>query len=462
MNRAIRLELVKPLSERWEDVGPTMNMLASATPKLLNAAMDARIAIDIAGRDAVKDKVAPEAKAASSEGLSYQAVLKAADRLRVWGAKEKNFYSKLEVPGAMASAISRVASKAFCKRKQTRPYFESKLILVRGDSFSLKEDDEGVTIKVKLRTKGAVIFAVASSCGVHHGTLQKILSGEFPIGDCKIVKVKKKWYAIISYECQPQPNPGLDPDRALIAHRGVNNVLYLLATSGQSKSLPGEKFMAQRKQLQERMKRLRKVSVEERGKGARGHGTVRRVKTYDGLEGKLKNVTHTFCQQAAAFLARYAVLWGCGTVIIENYNGIEPDEDPALRRILDRFPFNELKQSISFKLERESIALKETPSAYISTTCPRCKHCDPSNHNKHTGVFHCKVCVFERPADWVASYWMGFHSGVDMSLFEKRLAREKKLADSLRKKKEQDGQGKESKSNLRADRRGVQEAPSPA
>lgn len=435
MIRAIRLELAKPLDESWEDAGVLLRTLAKATPKLLNAAMDARIAIQVAGRDAVKAKIAPDAKAASADGLAYQAVLRETEALQRWGAKKKHRFSDLDVPGAMSSAISRAASQAYARRDQERAHFASERVIVRGDGVKLSRDTHGVVLALKLRPTGLMRFAVAHSTGSHRDTLKQIASGEVSHGDCKLQwdDRRRKWFALLSYE-PPQPAPiSVDPARAMVVHRGIRNALYLLSSTGQSKSLSGAKFMAQRRQMQTRMRDTKRISPEERGGGAKGHGRERRYDHYDALQGKLARVTHTFCQQAAAFTDKMAGAWGCGLVVIEDYGGVEPDNDPVRRRILDRFPLYEMKQCHASRLERSGRALREVPSAYISTTCPRCHDVDARNHNRRTGMFHCRACVFERPADWVAAYWMLEHSGADMTVWHERLRRERELADQMRK-----------------------------
>ncbi len=431
--RAIRLELAKPLSESWETAGPLMRTLAKATPKLLNTALDARIAIEVAGRDAVKDKIAPKAKANSADGLAYQAILRGIDRLREWGEKKKHPFANLEVPGGMASAIARAASQAYARRDQQRPHFASERILIRATECEIESDEKGTILIIKLRSIGVTRFAVRHSIGTHRETLAKIVSKELPHGDCKIQydKERKKWYALIAYETPiPQPIP-VDMSRVLVVHRGVRNALYLLSSTGECKAVPGGKFLHQRRMLQARMRSARKISEFERGNGSKGHGRTRRYESYSILEDKLARVTHTFCQQTAAFISEMAKRWGCGLVVIEDYGGIEPHKTAELRRVLERFPLYELKQCIAHRLEKDGISLIETPSAYISSTCPRCGQSDPRWHNTRTNTFHCGACPlddrFERPADWVASYWMLTNSGADMTIINKLIRQNEAL-----------------------------------
>lgn len=435
MIRAVRLELCKPLDASWDVIGPMLRTLSKATPKLLNAAMDARIAIEVVGRDAVKDKIAPMAKASSAEGIAYQAVLRAEEKLQEWGIKKKHPFAVLDVPGGMASAIGRAASQAYARRDQERAHFASERILVRAAETSLSKDSRGIILTVKLATEGRVRFAIAHSWGTHRDTLDAIASGELPHGDCKLQydERRRKWYAMLAYQPKdPVPRP-IDTSRVLVVHRGVRNVLYALSSTGErGVPFPGAKFIAQRTSLRARMREARRISEFERGLGSSGHGKNRRYETYSKLEDKLARSTHTFCQQAAAWAVARATHLGCGLMIIEDYGGIEPDEDPRKRRVLDHGPLYQIKQCIAHACEREGITLRETSAAYISTTCPRCNAVDARAHNLRTGIFHCRTCGFDRPADLVAAFWMLDHGGADMTVYRERLRRERDLADQLR------------------------------
>ena len=249
-------------------------------------------------------------------------------------------------------------------------------------SFSL--DERGTVLTVKLRSAGAVRFGCAHSWGVHADILAKIVSGELKHGDCKIQHddERRKWYVLLSYE-QPDAAPmSVDPARVLAVHRGVRNALYPILASGESaKALCGRKFVAQRFALQSRARDAKRITSEELGGGAKGHGRARRVERYSLVEDKIARVTTTWCQQAAAWVANLASEKGCGMVIIEDYGGIAPNPDRAIRRVLERFPFYELKQAIKSRLEcvtrkdgtTVAIALKEVSSTWISSKCPRCE-----------------------------------------------------------------------------------------
>jgi len=406
-----------------------MRTLAKATPKLLNDAHDSLIACDVAGAGAVKAKIAPAVKAASPKGLAYQAVLRAENRLRAWEPeKGKRPFRDLDLPSHMAGAISVAAFHAHerARKEGVRPKFSSERILVQAVGTVLAKDGDGFLLSLKLRSDGeGVVFAVGHSRGKHRETLEGMQSGVIPYRDCKLKRDRDdgKWYAFLAYEApEREPPQPLDPARVLIVHRGIRNAVTCMSSDGDWKKFPGGKYLAQRRQLKARE---RKITAAERGDGAKGHGRRRRHQHRDAIGDKLARATHTFCQQVAAWVAKLALAWGCGTVLIEDYGGIEPDDDPVLRRVLDRFPLYELKQCIVSRLERDGIALKEAViKKPIATTCPlpRCQVAHARSLDTRTNTFHCYKCTFERSADWIAAYWMGKISGVDMSAVDKRLA----------------------------------------
>lgn len=435
------MEIAKPLDESWDTAGPLLRLLASATPKLLNAAYDARVAMSIVGNASAKVALAPDAKANSRLGLSYQAVINKEERLRAWGKSKENNYAELAVPGSMASAISRAAGKAYQRHDQGRVSFESPRILIRAAETVISKDEKGIVLSVKLRSKGVVRFAIAHSRGAHHEIMEQIAAGKRSHGDCKIQverklsksKKKKKWFALLSYEADEVVPLTIDPSKTLAMHRGVRNAISMLSTTGHWKTISGAKFMGRRRKLAARKREDKRISACELGTGAKGHGSERRLKSYKSLEDKIARDTKTWLQQIAAEAQKNAECWGMGLILIEDYGGIEEDDNAAVRRVLERFPLYQLKEAINHRATSRGHTVREVPSFYISSTCPGCGNQDTKQHNIRTNIFHCHMCSFERPADWVAAYWMLKHGGADCTIIDDQLQRQRKLAESLRK-----------------------------
>lgn len=446
MIRTAKLELTKPLSESWDDFGRTMRLLLKATPKVLRAAYDARVAGDIVGAKALKIAVCPETKGASLDALAYQAALREIENLRKWGAKKNNDFAGLEMPGGMVSQIARTACQALSAEKKARREgrasakgrtgFTSQLIFARAQETRVSRADDGTySLTLNLRPNGCasrVTLAVSPRTrGARRDTLRKIAAGEYQHGDCKLKwdERRKKLYAFLSYEMPDAAPLTVDPRRALVVHRGIRCALYLLATDGKAQKKHSNLISVRKRQL------ARHRDPGDEGRGARGHGAKRRNRSRERTRGVIDRTTRTVFQQLAAYIVQYALANGYGLILIEDYGGIEPDDERAIRRIMSVFGWSlyGLKQAILEAAEKAGITVTEVPSAYISSTCPACENADTAQHNKRTDFFRCKRCSFERPADWVAAYWMMRRGDVDMSAIDKSLARQLSLAESLRK-----------------------------
>jgi transposase len=429
---------VKSVSESWDEVGPLLRLLASVTPKLMNAAYDTLVACRVAGKDAVKVAISPDSKGVCPDTLAYQAVNREAEKLRRWGenGNSKDYgrrcFAMLDVPSSSATAIARAAKNALARRDQGRVRFSSERILVPGAHAKLRYDRGETLVDLKLRRRGVVTLLCAHSSGAHRQVVKDIASGVLPHGEMSLQydRDRRKWYVLISYEMLAAEPMSVDPRRVLAVHRGIRHALYPICSTGEHvRPFIGSKFAAQKRHLMHRMSDLRRTGVSELGQGAKGHGHSRRYRHKDSIGDKVARVTKTFCQQAAAWVADLAILRGCGLVVIEDYGGVAPAETPQLRRVLERFPLDQLKTAIETRLEyvvlpgggAVRIALKEVSSKWISSKCPRCFTIDPSFHNMRTNVFHCVACGYNRSADWVAAYWMLTDSGADMGEWHRQL-----------------------------------------
>lgn len=471
-DRAVKLELHRPLSRikgkkqpkhhsaGWEDIGPHLHLLAKATPLILRDIYEVCVSTGVAGVDATKVKVAPDDKAKSPEGIGYAASKQMIQDLREWGAAGKEGdtgrrrFADLDMPGGMRSALSKTAWTAYKNRKKTAPYLTAERILVRAQEIEVGRDDKGIVIDLGLFSQdhesykdfgGTVRFAVRKSTGAHRGLIEEIAEGKRPHGSASLryVKGKKrrkkdktkgKWFLHLSYTPDEVEPKTADPNRAVAVHRGIGNALYVLGTDGKTYKMPGQKLLAQRRKLQARLKSKQRMAPEERGKGSRGHGKDRRTEILR-LKTTIDDVTKTFCQQAAAWLVRLVVRGGYSMVIIEDYGGIEPNEDRTLRRVLDRFPLYGLKEAIKLALTKQGVSLIEGPSTYISSTCPVCENADEKQHTS-TNNFRCKKCVgLVRPADYVAAFWLLKLGGADTGYVEKKLKMSIQLEETAKKKK---------------------------
>ena len=289
----------------------------------------------------------------------------------------------------------------------------------------------GMTVKWAVGGKGAYI-----------GRLLEIARGDNGIttGDCKIKydERQKKWFAHLSYY-EPQPNIPCDPKNVMVLHRGQRHFLVAHTSTGQYTVVAnGGALRAYKRKMKARRMSVQAIRRAERGNGAHGHGRRRRYKINDALADKEARYIKTFIQQTAARAVELALRYGCGSVYIENYGGIQPDDDKYKRRFMERFPNYELKLAVQHACEKAGLLFGEYEQRYISAKCTKCGNVDVTQHNTRTGVFHCKneKCKDERGVDYVASLnalrsVMAEVAGKKCDVIDKQLEAEYELTDKL-------------------------------
>lgn len=428
--RAIRIEIAKPVNGTWDQLGVLLRTQRRITSQLLRAGMDARIACGVVGAAAVKGKVAPAVRGASPQTMVYQAMKAELESIK-GGKWRDEARPALDVCGGMLSALSERVQQSYKKRAS---FNSEQPIAIRKQETRVVERDGAIILELKLTSEGRCCILARPSSGAHWGTLRKIAAGEIKHGDSKIVydEDRKKWYVLLSYDAPIREAAARDDAAALIVHRGVNNAITLMSSTGHYSAEPGRKLLHQLRMLETRMRDARRIAGEYLGDGAHGHGKARRYAHYDQLDNKRAAVIKTWCQQTAALVCRRAGEHGCGTIVIEDYGGINPSEDKHLRRVLVRFPLFQLKQAIKNAAELRALKLDEVPAEYISSTCPACANADFRQHNFTTGVFHCGKCSLERPADFVAALNMLRRTSAPMPVWDERMEAMERLRKTLR------------------------------
>lgn len=445
LTRAIRVEVVKPLDRTWDDVGPTLRTLQSVIHRFYTASALAAIETDRRNRKG-------DTASAHPQTAAYRIIEEELDELRQWAQakldKLKNTKPKkhkkaedaeksardrqrqidaltriaeLRLPGGMKAAISATAFAGFKKWRKDKgnnrvpTWKQGAPIPSRAQESSLDLDGQGIVLTVKLTPSGQDRFVVRSGPGVQWAALRKLASAEDPtykLGEVRLKRAtdrkdksgRKKWFAFISYTCPAPEKPSVcRSDNTMIIHRGERNLLVCATNEGKYLVLAsGNKLRAQKRALKARRESLQARSKAERGQGSGGHGRTRRYEVTEALSQKEKRVVHTLCQQLGARVAQLAVEWGCGSIYIEKFGGIEADSDRGKRMVLERFPYYELKTSIEWALKKRGLDLAEYDHEYISQTCPACSEVNAKAVNRF-GTFHCKACAFDRPVDFIAA-----------------------------------------------------------
>lgn len=473
LTRALRVELLKPLGdETWDTVGPLLRAQRAFVHRLYNAGVFACVEYSNRARRGEPTGVfrASKKNAELRDGIpntatgAYRVVCEEFDEIRAWskdklGARPGDQRQTLELvagdakifSGATLACIGQQALSGFKKWEKDKgarrlPSAKRGMPLpIHNEQASLSVDASGkVVLMLALAPGRRIKWALAAGKGSQWSRLRSLAIGE---GDRRMgeVRVKyddseRKWFAFLSYsEPAPLHPDGCDPGHAMVLHRGQRNLL--VAMSNRGRWLPiarGAKIREGIRRFEARRRSERQISKGERGDGASGHGSRRRFQTRDSLENKQRDWMKTEMQRLGARVARLALEWGCGTVLIEDYGGIGPDEDRAKRRFLERFPNYQLKQCVAWSLKKVGLELGEYASEFISQTCPKCGNKDAAQHN-HRGVFRCAsvACGFERDVDFVAAlHALRRSCGGDAGEWEKRLKADEALVAAIRAGKE--------------------------
>lgn len=446
ITRALRVEIVKPFTRAWDEVGPALRTIRGIVHRLYTAAALAAIETDKQNRKG-NSKVALHPQTAA-----YRAVEEELEDIREWASKKRKgedreylkALAELRIPGGMKAAISAAAFTGFQKwrknkgRERVPTWKHGAPIPVRAQESGLRMEGGAAILTVKLEPKGRHDFVVRAGKGSHWGRLRALATGteSLKLGETKIVYNvrQKKWFAFIAYsEPAPSMPQGLRTDHVMVLHRGQRNLLVAATNEGKYKVLAsGNKLREFKRGIQARRRSFQNVAQGERGRGSRGHGRRRRYDMAEHLSEKEASYVKTLCQQLGARVVQLAKAWGCGRILIEDYGGIEPSEERGKRMYLERFPNAELKAAVGWSLRKAGIELGVYEHAYMSQTCPRCDNVDDAQHNMRTGVFHCRHCQFERNVDVIgAIHAVRRACDGDGGVWDTRLEVEQKLAASL-------------------------------
>lgn len=458
ISSAVRVEIVKPLSETWDELGRELRIQASQVHRLINAGV---LEAALHAHTKKKKKNGEKEPGPNIYRTVKQEILAIQEWGREKGGDAEDRFADFDLPGGTTSAIARIATqhvgewRKHLSTKGLSTFTKGQPIPIRRQEWHLLKKDGAIVLDLKLRgsctdpsrsRSPRTQLVLRGSKGSQWARIREFLEVEegkredTKLGSLKILydKKKGKWFVIISFtRLRPAP-PDLDPERVMVIHRGCRNFLYYATNTGHSGTLIQGAGLRSQKQRQEARRRAIRRGRHERGDGARGHGKDRKLRDEDVVGDKIARIVRTSCQQAAARCVKVAKFRGCGTIYREDYGGIKPDETT---RYVTRFPFFQLGSSIDWAFQKIGMDVGTIPSQYISTTCPRCGLSDERNLRKQRWVFRCIRCAFERPGDLVAVLNELRRTGCDMSIWDKRMEDEMRLTKALNNAK--DGGGTE-------------------
>ena len=435
LQSTVTLRLLRPVSGTWDEAGNDLHAIKGLMHRIVQAAtLETIIAVqegrkaDACGR--IKEElseIAEHTKNPHTKEWASPSVLASSvrDAVQVRARKEALNYLRKRHKQPMKIPSARYPAP----------------IYVRDGRWRVEKDGTLLRLSIKLRGGRAEWhqFVCAGVKG-HHWQLIRGVANKLPgykPGDLKLVYDKRKdrrtgrkrgWEARVAIGW-PKPEPA-NGDNVLAVHRGRHNFLYYAVADGPARALVGGDALQEMKlRVRARRRKLRR-HLREVGRGARGHGTERRLQTYRALGDYEARYIKTLCQQTAARVVQIAESRGCALVIREDYGGI-PDQGDG--RFLDSFPYFQLAQTIDWACEKAGIAVETVPAEYVSTTCFQCGHNDERNHSHRTGTFRCTACGLAREADFVAALNMLYRSGLaNMSAWEAKFKALSELENAVK------------------------------
>lgn len=232
--------------------------------------------------------------------------------------------------------------------------------------------------------------------------LERCIDQVYSIAASKLIYIKSKWFLNMVYSFEPQVIEKLDANKILGVDLGV--ALPICA------SVNGDldRFTIRGGEIEEFRRRVesRKRSLLEQGKycgdGRIGHGIKTRNKSVYAIEDKIARFRDTTNHKYSRALIDYAVKKGCGTIQMEELNGITREAD----RFLKNWSYFDLQQKIEYKAKEKGINVIYIKPRYTSKRCSKCGYIHSDNRMEQAH-FVCKKCGFKENADYNASQNIG-------------------------------------------------------
>ncbi len=197
----------------------------------------------------------------------------------------------------------------------------------------------------------------------------------FKMRSARVVNDRGKWLLKLSYT-MPRPG-GAGGSGALVVRRGMGRFLISQGSDGRVPLLydggKGSGIIAIKRQMHAR-RCVAREHLQHQGKGARGHGRARFWRIMTRLDNAEARYVKTWCQQQAAKVVRAAKSMGYAEIIVEDFAGSSPPvhPDPFVQKLLRRFPFAMLRESIEWAAKKAGIPTRAQALDYDPHLCPEC------------------------------------------------------------------------------------------
>ncbi len=394
VTKTLRLQILKPYNPNeqehitWEELGKVLNKLRNTSAKALNFVIQKKH-LDSAEYQVYKSQ--------TENPLRFKEYLKAkyANTDSIYKQLRKEFP---HLTSENASASERYAGKywnTYIKNiltlEMSIPSFSKNApILVRADAYDMHYENSTYFISAKLLDTNKKRFNFVLKQGDRSKTaiLQRMLSNEYKKGNMQIIRKKEKWFCLIPYTFEVQPQK-LDKNKILGVDMGVANAVYwAISDSPKRGYIPGGEIEEFHKRIRARRISMQKQSKHS-GKSRSGHGRKRKLLPIDTLSEKEKNFRNTINHRYAKSIVNTALKNNCGIIQLENLSEISTNN-----RFLKNWPYYDLRTKIEYKAKEHGIKVVIIEPQYTSQRCSECGHITSKNRDRNKTGFECVACGY--------------------------------------------------------------------
>lgn len=227
--------------------------------------------------------------------------------------------------------------------------------------------------------------------------VQRCMSGEYKIGESKLIwnKKKSKWFLYLTYKFTPAA-VALDPEKIMGVDLGIACVAYMGFRFCEDRHvIPGHEVEHFRRRVE-----ARKVELQRQGKfcgeGRIGHGRATRTKPVDQIGHAIARFRDTANHKYSRFIVDMAVKHGCGVIQMEDLHIHSED------KLLKDWTYFDLRTKLEYKAKEKGIEVRFINPRYTSQRCSCCGYIDKENR-KTQKEFICRECGFAANADYNAA-----------------------------------------------------------
>ena len=248
-------------------------------------------------------------------------------------------------------------------------------------------------------TSSNVRFAFRLNDNTQRMIAERVLIGEYGLGQCQLVYRRPKWFFYLTYTFSPIQNT-LDPQKILGVDLGESVALYASSIGEYgSLKLEGGEITEFANRVEARKRSMQKQAAYC-GEGRKGHGAKTRVSDVYKTEEYISNFRDTINHRYSKALIEYAVKHRYGVIQMEDLTGIKSSTD--FPKFLRHWTYYDLQTKIKAKAKEHGIEIVLVDPRYTSQRCSKCGHINKDNR-KSQSQFICIKCGFKANADFNAS-----------------------------------------------------------